>query len=140
MPFRRCGQRQSLSPTDPNSLMSLNNLRERIGAVNDVLCALSLLVWDSRTMMPSGGTATRGAQIASMTRLARELLLSPETRRALDGALREVADRDPDDPDRRAVEQARLGIAFHERIPADLIERRAAQRAEANVAWIEARE
>jgi carboxypeptidase Taq len=120
--------------------MSLRDLHARIGAVNDVLCALSLLVWDSRTMMPAGGTSTRGAQIATLTRLARELLLAAETRRALDGALREVEERDAEDPDRRAVEQTRLAVAFHERIPADLIERRAAQRAEANAAWIAARE
>ena len=120
--------------------MSLNNLRERIGAVNDVLCALSLLIWDSRTMMPSGGTSTRGAQIATMTQLARELLLSAETRRALDGAESEVADRHVDDPGRREVEQTARAIAFHDRIPADLLQRKAAQRAIANAAWIEARE
>ena len=48
--------------------MSLNDLHERVGAINDVLCALSLLIWDSRTMMPLGGTVTRGAQIATLTR------------------------------------------------------------------------
>ena len=56
--------------------MSLNDLHERVGASNDVLCALSLLIWDSRTMMPLGGTVTRGAQIATLTRIARELLLT----------------------------------------------------------------
>lgn len=119
--------------------MSLRDLHERIGAVNDVLCALSLLIWDSRTMMPSGGTFTRGAQIATMTQIAREHLLSAQTQRALGGAWREVADREADDQDRRAVEQTAHAIAFHQRIPADLLQRKAAQRAVANAAWIEAR-
>ena len=92
--------------------MTLNNLRERIGAVNDVLCALSLLIWDSRTMMPSGGTSTRGAQIATMTQLARELLLSAETRRALDGAESEVADRHVDDPGRREASRPLAPLRF----------------------------
>ena len=120
--------------------MSLKALEDRIGAVNDVLCALSLLVWDSRTMMPAAATATRGAQIATLTRLARDLLLDADMQRAVDGARRETQGRDPDDPERRAVEQTDVAIAFHKRIPADLLQRRAAQRATANAAWIEARE
>ena len=54
---------------------SLAALHERIAAVNDVLNATSLLTWDSRTMMPAGGAETRGQQIATLTRLARDLLL-----------------------------------------------------------------
>ena len=53
---------------------SLAALDERIAAVNDVLNAASVLTWDSRTMMPSGGAETRGHQIATLTRLARDLL------------------------------------------------------------------
>ena len=120
--------------------MSLNDLHERVGSVNDVLCALSLLIWDSRTMMPTGGTVTRSAQIATLTRIARDLLLSPDMRRALEGAQREVDGRKSDDPGRRSVEQTASAIAFHERIPTDLLERKAAQRAISNAAWIEARE
>jgi len=119
--------------------MSLHDLRERVGAINDVLCALSLLIWDSRTMMPAGGIQSRGAQIATLTRLAHGLLLAPDMRRAVDGAQREVDGREDDDPDRRAVEQTTAAIAFHDRIPPDLLERKAAQRAICNAAWVEAR-
>jgi carboxypeptidase Taq len=120
--------------------MSLKDLQDCIGSVNDVLCTLSLLVWDSRTMMPAGGTETRGAQIATMTRIARELLLSDATARALEGAQAAVTDLSADSPERRAVEQTAAAIAFHRRIPADLLERKAIQRVIANAAWIEARE
>ena len=34
--------------------MSLEPLKERIGAINDLLTTVNLLVWDSRTMMPAG--------------------------------------------------------------------------------------
>ena len=142
---RRLPLRRPSRPVDPPragspSSMSLKALEDRIGAVNDVLCALSLLVWDSRTMMPAAATATRGAQIATLTRLARDLLLDADMQRAVEGARRETQGRDPDDPERRAVEQTDVAIAFHKRIPADLLQRRAAQRATANAAWIEARE
>jgi carboxypeptidase Taq len=61
-------------------------LKERIAAVNDVLNATSVLTWDSRTMMPAGGAETRGRQIATLTRMARDLLLAPETEEALEAA------------------------------------------------------
>jgi carboxypeptidase Taq len=120
--------------------MSLKDLQDCVGSVNDVLCALSLLVWDSRTMMPAGGTATRGAQIATLTRIARDLLLSDATAQALDKARTAARDLPEDSPERRAVEQTAAAIAFHRRIPADLLERKAVQRVVANAAWIEARE
>src|SRR3712207_8813138 len=73
--------------------MSLDLLRREIGVVNDLLCAASILVWDSRTMMPAGGVEARGHQIATLTEAARERLLSPATRRALDAAETEVQGR-----------------------------------------------
>ena len=61
-------------------------LDERIGAINDVLNAASVLVWDSRTMMPAGGAASRGLQISTLTRVALDMLLHADTARALDTA------------------------------------------------------
>ena len=71
--------------------MSLALLNERIGAINDLLTTVNLLVWDSRTMMPAGGAAARGRQIATLTRLARDLICDDEMLRRLEGAEREVA-------------------------------------------------
>ena len=53
----------------------LDALQARVAAVNDVLNAISVLTWDSRTMMPAGGAQTRGLQISTLTGLALELLL-----------------------------------------------------------------
>lgn len=112
---------------------------ERLAAVNDLLNAMSILQWDSRTMMPPGGVETRAKQIATLTVAAREMLLSDETRRATDGALREVDALDPDSPERRSVEQAAHAISFHSRIPAALQRRRAELKTVANAAWVKAR-
>ncbi|MCW3475659.1 carboxypeptidase M32 [Limobrevibacterium gyesilva] len=119
--------------------MSLADLNARIAAVNDVLCASSVLVWDSRTMMPAGGAASRSHQIATLTGLARDLLIADDTRRALDGAERAVAGLPEDHPDRRSVAAVREAVAFHSRIPAALVARRAAVRGLANAAWVQAR-
>jgi carboxypeptidase Taq len=121
---------------NPDALSALN---ERIAVVNDVLNATSVLTWDSRTMMPPGGAETRGQQIATLTRLARDLLLAPETEAALDAAERGVESLPEDAPERRMVAQTRAAFAHHSRIPASLIQERAALRTVAQSAWIEAR-
>jgi carboxypeptidase Taq len=117
----------------------LTALNERIAAVNDVLNAASVLIWDSRTMMPAGGAETRGCQIATLTRVARDLLLAPETETALDEAERGIEGLPEDSSERRIVLQTRHAIEHHRRVPASLIQARAALRTVAQAAWIEAR-
>jgi carboxypeptidase Taq len=114
-------------------------LRERIAAVNDVLNATSLLTWDSRTMMPPGGAETRGHQIATLTRIARDLLLAPETEKALEQAAHAVEGLPEDAAERRMVEQTWRAVEHHRSVPASLIQERAALRTVAQAAWIEAR-
>jgi carboxypeptidase Taq len=118
---------------------SLAALQERIGAVNDVLNATSLLTWDSRTMMPAGGAETRGQQIATLTRIARDLLLAPETEKVLEQAEKAIEGLPADAAERRMVQQTRHAIEHHRSVPASLIQERAALRTMAQSAWIEAR-
>ena len=119
--------------------VSLSALHERIAAVNDVLNATSLLTWDSRTMMPAGGAESRGHQIATLTRVARDLLLAPETEKALDEAERAVEGLPEDAAERRMVLQTRHAVEHHRSVPASLIQERAALRTVAQSAWIEGR-
>ena len=57
--------------------MSLEPPKERIGVINDVLTAVNLLAWDSRTMMPSGaGWTWRSATWRSQARPAPRDVLS----------------------------------------------------------------
>lgn len=118
---------------------SLAALKERIATVNDVLNATSLLTWDSRTMMPPQGAETRGNQIATLTRIARDLLLSPETEKALEAAEKAVEALPESEADCRLVAQTRRAFEHHRRVPASLIQERAALRTVAQAAWIEGR-
>ncbi|MCB8819009.1 carboxypeptidase M32 [Microvirga rosea] len=122
-----------------NHNASLAALNERIAAVNDVLNAVSVLTWDSRTMMPAGGAETRGHQIATLTGIARDLLLAPETEKALEAAERATDDLPEESAERRLVTQTRRAVDHHRRVPASLIQDRAALRTMAQAAWIEAR-
>jgi carboxypeptidase Taq len=119
--------------------MSLDALRIEIGAVNDLLCAASILVWDSRTMMPPGAVEARGRQIATLMEEARERLLGRATLRALDRAEAAVDTAAEDDAERREVAAVREAVDFHRRIPADLIRAKAELRPRANATWTEAR-
>lgn len=65
---------------------ALDAFSAHIAELNDLLNSISILKWDGRTMMPPGGAATRGAQLATLSRLAQEHFISSETARLLDGA------------------------------------------------------
>jgi carboxypeptidase Taq len=119
--------------------LSYQQFSERMGAVNDLLSASSLLTWDSRTMMPSGAAECRGKQVATLIMMARELLISGETMRMLDAAETETQALPEDAPPRRAIAQTRSAIEVHRRIPADLQQQRSELRATSQAAWIEAR-
>lgn len=120
-------------------LMSLDHLRQRIATVSDLLCTLNLMIWDSRTMMPAGGAEARGHQIGTLTRLARDMLAADETLDLLAKAEVEVSAVPPDDAAHEALSQIRRAVETHRRVPAELVERRAAVRAKANAAWTQAR-
>ncbi len=124
-----------MSPHGP----SYREFTERLGSVNDLLSASSLLTWDSRTMMPPGAVECRGKQVATLLMFARETLIADPTLRLLDGAEAEVGNLPEDAPERRALAQTRAAIEVHRRIPAELQQKRAELRASSQAAWIEAR-
>jgi len=111
----------------------------RFGAVNDVLNAVNILNWDARTMMPAYASVTRSEQIGTLTGLARDLIVDGRTQEATDAADAETAHLLPDSVERRSITQAKEAIAFHLRVPGDLVKERAAQHSVANDAWIAAR-
>jgi carboxypeptidase Taq len=119
--------------------MSYQNFLDHFGAINDVLNAHSVLFWDAQTMMPPGGVAARGQQRATLTVLARDLLVSDTTRRLVDAADGATGNLPEDSPERRALGQTRQAIAFHDRIPSALQHRRSVLMAETYAAWAEAR-
>ncbi|NDV00569.1 carboxypeptidase M32 [Pseudoroseicyclus tamaricis] len=113
--------------------MALTKLLELSGRINDLLNASSLLAWDSRTMMPPSGNATRGLQISTLTVAARDLLCSDEMRRAADEAEAEAGTAEAD-----MISAVRHAIAYHDRIPADLVRRRNELAVTAHDVWAEA--
>lgn len=54
-------------------------LEECLATISDVYSAASVLAWDKQTYMPAGGVRGRAEQLASLSRLAHEMLVSTET-------------------------------------------------------------
>ncbi|MBB3950601.1 carboxypeptidase M32 [Aureimonas jatrophae] len=114
-------------------------LAAEVAAVNDILCAVAVLQWDNRTVMPAGGAETRGQQIATLKGLARERILSGAMRRAAEQALAETEGREERDLERRAASQVLAAIRHHERLDPRLLQRQAELGPVAGAAWAEAR-
>ena len=112
---------------------------ERMGQVNDLLNAKSILAWDARTMMPPGGAETRGKQEATLSVMARDLLVADQTRHLLDQAEAETASLAADRVERAMCAQVREAIDYHLRIPAALVSRRAELGAVGYDTWTRAR-
>ena len=112
---------------------------ERMGEVNDLLCAESILSWDERTQMPPGGAETRAKQLATLTLFARNHLVSDETRLLLDRAEAETADLPADSVERTICAQVREAIEYHLRIPGELVRKRAEVGSIGQHIWVGAR-
>jgi carboxypeptidase Taq len=119
--------------------MGYNAFLERMGEVNDLLCAESMLNWDARTMMPTGGGDTRAKQLATLTVMARNHLVADESRRLLDRAEAETASLSLDSVERTICAQVREAIDYHLRIPAALVHKRAEVGSKGQHVWVKAR-
>jgi carboxypeptidase Taq len=112
---------------------------ETVGQVNDLLNAQSILSWDSRTMMPHGGHETRGKQLATLSVMTRDLLVSDKTRNQLDKAEAEVAAMPNEAVEKVMVTQVREAIDWHLAVPAELTRKRAELGSNGHAIWAKAR-
>jgi carboxypeptidase Taq len=113
----------------------LQLLRERLAIISDVNAAEAALSWDQQTYMPEGGVAGRAEQLATLRRLAHEMLVSDETGRLL-GNVEEPA---PDSEDSALVRLVRREYQRATRLPAELVAELARASALAQPAWERAR-
>jgi carboxypeptidase Taq len=106
----------------------------RIATIDE--CA-SMLGWDAAAMMPQGGGAARGDQLAVLAGLAHALMIAPEVADDL-----AVAEALPTDADPWAAANLRLMRHAHTRataVPADLVEAQARANSKCEKVWREAK-
>ena len=115
---------------------ALRLLRDRLATISDVNAARKTLNWDRQTYMPEGGVASRAEQLATLSRLVHEMLVSEETRDLLLDALEQA------EPGSAGADLLRLARREYERavkLPNRLVEELARATALAEPAWERAR-
>ena len=80
----------------------LQELKNRLGEINDLKSATALLEWDQSTYMPPGGAAARARQLAALGRLAHEKFTDPAIGKLLED-LRPYEDSLPYDSDEASL-------------------------------------
>ena len=114
---------------------ALRPLKDRLAILSDVRAASAVLGWDQQTYMPPGGVAARAEQLATLGRLAHEMLVSDETGVLLDAA----GDPDPGSEDAAIVRLARRDYERATKLPARLVAETSRASSLAQPAWEESR-
>jgi carboxypeptidase Taq len=117
----------------------LDELRERLGEINDLGRARALMAWDERTHMPRAGIEPRAEQLATLARIRHERLISDELGRLLDAAASEMDSLPYDSDEASLIRVARRGWDKARRVPADLRAEMTRVSSLAEHAWEEAR-
>lgn len=112
---------------------------ERLRPALNLNRAAMVLEWDQHTYMPPGGAEARAEQIATLTTLAHERLVSDETARALEALEEEARSAPPDSFVAGVVRVARREIDQRRKIPARLVADLARAGSLAQNAWVQAR-
>ncbi|BBL78552.1 carboxypeptidase M32 [Rubrobacter xylanophilus] len=122
--------------SDKDNHKDLRRLRELLAEISDLNAAAALMHWDQQTYMPEGGVGLRSEQLATVSRLAHERLVSPEL-----GELLEQLDGtfDPSSEEAALVRVARRDHLQAAKLPSRLVAETARAASEAEPVWVSAR-
>jgi carboxypeptidase Taq len=120
--------------TDP-----LQELRARMGELEDMRNAAHLLGWDQQTMMPPRGGPARAESLATLERVSHDMFVSAETGRLLEAAAAELDGDSPDSDDACLVRVTRRRWEKARRVPTELAADLARSASVGQEAWVEAR-
>jgi carboxypeptidase Taq len=123
----------AMTTDKPNE--ALRGLKERQATISDVNTARNALNWDRQTYMPEGGVTGRAEQLATLSRLVHEMLVSRETAELM-AALEKP---EPGSEDFAFVRLAQRDYERTAKLPNRLVEELARATALAQPAWEQAR-
>ena len=115
-------------------------LRERLAEIHDLERTGALLGWDQQVMMPPGGAGVRAEQLATVERIAHELLTGDETGRLLDRLEANGDGLDPDSDDAALLRIVRRDYEKARRVPAELQAEMTRAASLAMPVWVKARQ
>jgi carboxypeptidase Taq len=114
-------------------------LRDRLGQLWDLAKLGGLAAWDQQTMMPPQGAGVRARQLASVSRLVHDLVVSDELGALLDELRPYEESLDYDSDEASLIRVMRRDRDKELRVPAELREQQSRAGAEAYPVWVEAR-
>jgi carboxypeptidase Taq len=117
----------------------LTQLKEVLAEVADLQSAASVLGWDQQTYMPAGGSAARGQQLATVTKIAHQKATSQDVGALLNDLRTQYAGADPGTDDAALVRVASRDYDKAVRVPPDFVAEHAVVTTKAFEAWAEAR-
>jgi carboxypeptidase Taq len=114
-------------------------LKRRLGEVNDLGKAMSLLSWDQRTMMPPKGAGVRTEQLTTLSRLAHDRFTADEIGELVE-SLANYAESLPYESDEASlIRVTRRDYEKERRVPADLRSDLTRAASTGYAAWVDAR-
>lgn len=117
----------------------LAELKQRLQEISDLNGATAVLSWDQATYMPPGSAASRGRQMATLSRLAHEKFVDPAIGRLLDD-LQAYAEGLPyESDDASLIRVTRRNYDKSTKVPTDLVAAFSQHSAAAYQAWTQAR-
>ena len=118
---------------------AFETLRTKLGEINDLVKAGSLLAWDQQTMMPPGGAETRAHQLGTIGKLAHEIFVSDEIGKLLDELRPYEESIDRDSFEASLIRVARNDFEKAVRVPPELSAEITRTGSRAFEVWVEAR-
>jgi len=123
-----------------NPETQLSQLKSIVNQFSDLVSVKGLLHWDLETIMPSGGSAGRGHQLAAVTRIAHETITSDEVGQLLEQLLPYAEQINPDSDDARFIQVTDRLFKKRSLVPASLMAEVAKAASDAHPVWVKARE
>ena len=117
----------------------LAKFKQKMGTVWDLFMASSVLGWDQQTYMPPKGAEERGEQLATLSALAHEMVISEENGKALEQLVPYAQTLDPDSDDARLIKDAKRSYDKNTKVPTEKVAEFARVTAMAQGAWVKAR-
>jgi carboxypeptidase Taq len=118
---------------------ALDDLKQRLGRIEDLKAAANVLSWDQETYMPPGGADARAHQLSTLQTLAHDAFVSDETGTLLNRAAEAVDVEDPMDADASLVRVARRDYERDRKLPSTLVAELSRTVSQAKEAWKKAR-
>ncbi|HZG34403.1 MAG TPA: carboxypeptidase M32 [Gaiellaceae bacterium] len=115
-------------------------LKARLAEVDDLRRAQEILFWDQTVMMPPGGGPVRGAQLATLDRIAHDLFVSDDVGRLLEELRPYEEQLEYDSDEASLLRTTRRDWEKARRVPSELAAEMVRAAADAHDVWAKARE